>query len=133
MSDLLSASSLLMAIAAILFSLWYADIAKALEVKPGKYSVDNVASRQYVGGVIFSKAVPVATMAGLVAIIFIPDAIKIFVDSLEVYKQNGLKILWTEYNAVKTAYCYVSLLSAVLAIYMFRLVGNLISLYSKLK
>lgn len=133
MSDLLSASSLLMAIAAILFSLWYADIAKALEIVPKKYSEDNVIGRQHVGNVIFSKAVPVALMAGLVAAIFLPDAIKIALDSYRMYCDNGLEILFSNYNAVRTAYCYVSLVSAVLAGYMFVLVGKLINLHKILK
>ncbi|MGP1171262.1 hypothetical protein, partial [Serratia sp. CY39337] len=60
MSDLLSASSLLMAISAILFSLWYGDISKSLEISPKSHGEDNVAAKKSVTTTIFSKALPVA-------------------------------------------------------------------------
>lgn len=133
MSDLLSASSLLMAIAAILFSLWYADIAKALEIVPKKFKEDNVADYHDVKNVIYAKAVPVAVMAGLVAVIFLPDAITITIESIKIYRKGGLQSIVSGYNAVKTAYCYVSLLSAILAVYMFILVKKLCALCAELK
>lgn len=124
MSDLLSASSLLMAIAAILFSLWYAEIAKALEIKPKTHSEDNVAARIYVKNVFFSKALPVSIMAVSVSLIFIPDAIKLIKESLVIYQVYGFDAIeW--YDAVKTAYCFVSLLSTVLALYMCKLAISL--------
>lgn len=131
MSDLLSASSLLMAIAAILFSLWYSEIAKALEVVPKQHSVDNVASRVSVSAVLFSKALPVAVMALAVAAIFLPDALKLAKESFKVFKELGLDAL-EKYDAVRTAYCFVTVLSIVLAIYMWVLVAKLLSLRKRL-
>lgn len=124
MSDLLSASSLLMAIAAILFSLWYPEITKALEVVPKTFSEDNVASRASVSAVLFSKAMPVAIMALAVAMIFLPDAIKLAQESFRAFRELGLGTL-EKYDAVRTAYCFVSVLAIVLAIYMWVLVAKL--------
>jgi hypothetical protein len=128
MSDLLSASSLLMAIAAILFSLWYADIAKALEISPRPYQEDNIGNLQTIKRVLYSKAVPVAIMATLVAIIFIPDAIRLCIDSWKLNQKSSWKEFFAAYDAVRTAYCYVSFLSLALAIYMGNLVLKLVTL-----
>lgn len=130
MSDLLSASSLLMAIAAILFSLWYADISKALEVEPKNYSEDNVAAKKTVTAILISKALPVAIMALSVALIFLPDAIKITNDSFLIY--TSVDYALQQYDAVRTAYCFVTMLSAVLSFYMWVLVWKLISLRKRL-
>ncbi|WP_150587227.1 hypothetical protein [Pandoraea communis] len=131
MSDLLSASSLLIAIAAILFSLWYTEIAKALEITPKTHREDNVAAHATVSGVLFSKALPVAVMALSVAAIFLPDAVKLAKDSLNAYQESGIAAL-ENYDAVKTAYCFVTILSVVLAVYMWALVKKLWSLRKRL-
>ncbi|ELK6657404.1 MULTISPECIES: hypothetical protein [Citrobacter] len=131
MSDLLSASSLLMAIAAILFSLWYSEITKALDIIPKRYKEDNVAARATVSGVLLSKALPVALMALIIAAIFLPDTINLIGESLNtLYELGGGAI--KRYNAVKTAYCFVSLLSLTLALYMWVLVVKLFMLRKKL-
>lgn len=130
MSDLLSASSLLMAIAAILFSLWYAEISKALNIKPNKHKEDNIGNLQEIKGVIFSKSIPVTLMSTSVALIFLPDSIKLTLESITLYKNSDLK---STYDAVKTAYCFVSLLSLALAIYMIALTKKLMRLKKKLE
>jgi hypothetical protein len=130
MSDLLSASSLLMAISAILFSLWYGDISKSLEISPKIYSEDNVEAKQLVTTTIFSKALPVAIMALSVALIFLPDAIEITKESFLIYSSNVDEPY--SYDAVRTAYCFVTILSIALAIYMWVLVWELCSLRRRL-
>ncbi|WP_143543323.1 hypothetical protein [Salinicola salarius] len=130
MSDLLSASSLLMAIAAILFSLWYGDISKALEISPKPHREDNVAAKNSVSNAIFSKALPVAIMALSLALIFLPDAIRIAKDSISIYFSSERDLF--RYDAVRTAYCFVTILSAVLAGYMWFLVWKLFVLRKEL-
>lgn len=130
MSDLLSASSLLMAIAAILFSLWYPEIAKALEITPKTHREDNVAAHAAVTSVLISKALPVAMMALAVACIFLPDALKLANESLFAYQDFDLALV--KYDAVKTAYCFVTVMSVVLACYMWVLVAKLWSLRKRM-
>ncbi|MBL0578197.1 hypothetical protein JD491_11335 [Aeromonas caviae] len=130
MSDLLSASSLLMAIAAILFSLWYSDISKALEIQPKPHREDNVAAKESVRTVIFSKALPVSLMAISIAAIFLPDAFKIAKESYEIYNTYDVKLI--KYNAVKTAYCFVSILSSLLSFYTISLLWKLCKLLKSL-
>lgn len=128
MSDLLSASSLLMAIAAILFSLWYAEISKTLEISPKAYKEDNVKNVAIVQGILYSKALPVAIMALMVSCIFLPDALKLILESKRLLKENGFSLYFKNYDAVRTAYCFVSLLSTILAFYMMNLVMKLYTL-----
>lgn len=127
MSDLLSASSLLLAIAAILFSLWYPDIIKALDEQDTGFAENNVGPRSRVTGVILSKALPVAIVSVSVALIFLPDAIKITLESIAIYQKNGYSII-ENYDAVRTAYCFVTVLSVFLTIYMWVLVVKLVIL-----
>ena len=103
-----------MAIAAILFSLWYSEISKALDIAPKRYSEDNIASRQTVTAVLLSKAIPVAIMALTIALIFLPDALTLARESYLGYAQNGFSA-FEKYDAVRTAYCFVTVLSGVLA------------------
>lgn len=132
MGDLLSASSLLMAIAAILFSLWYAEIAKALEIVPKEYSEDNIQNLRMVKSIMYAKAIPVTIMAGLVSAIFLPDAIKLFLESLAIHRKAIGGSFFKNYDAVRTAYCFVSLLSMILAFYMAHLVVKLSGLKRRL-
>lgn len=113
-----------MAVAAILFSLWFAEISKALEIVPKKHSVDNVASRGIVSTVLFSKALPVAIMSFSVAAIFLPDALRLAKEALKTVNKVGFDSL-ERYDAVRTAYCFVTFLSVVLALYMSALVWKL--------
>lgn len=119
-----------MAISAILFSLWYGDISKSIEISPKSHSEDNVAAKQLVTTTILTKALPVAIMTLSVALIFLPDAIKIIKESFLIYssRENALY----RYDAVQTAYCFVTILSIALAGYMFVLVFKLFLLRRKL-
>lgn len=119
-----------MAIAAILFSLWYSDISKALEIQPKPHREDNVAAKESVRTVIFSKAFPVSLMAISIAAIFLPDAFKIAKESYEIYNTYDVKLI--KYNAVKTAYCFVSILSSLLSFYTISLLWKLYKLLKSL-
>ena len=131
MGDLLSASSQLMAIATILFSLCYSEIVKALKIEPKSYNADNEDSRRTVTAVLFSKAIPVSMMALVVALIFLPVALQIAKESYWAYIQNGLTA-FKNYDTVRTAYCFVTVLSGLLAGYMGVLVVQLLVLRKRL-
>ncbi len=120
-----------MAIAAILFSLWYEEIAKILKIIPKPHKVDNAGTLLLVNSVLISKAIPVAIMTTAVTMIFAPDAWKIVAESFKCYISWGFKSI-SDYDAVRTAFCFVTLLSAILAIYMWSLVRELWKLKAKL-
>jgi hypothetical protein len=129
MGNLLSASSLLMAIAAIIFSLWYKDITDALALKTilKRYREDNIQSKKVLIEVLYTKALPITIISIIEALIFLPDTIKLIYESLTYYQYV------TQYDAVGTAYCFVSLLSIILAFYTTTLVFRLIKLIRKVQ
>ena len=120
-----------MAIAAILFSLWYTEIAKALETQVKKHREDNVGARRIVTAVLFAKALPVAVMSLAVALIFSPDAWRLVVESWRAFQTDGLAA-FQRYDAVRTSYCFVTLFSIVLALYMWVLAFHLWTLRRQL-
>jgi hypothetical protein len=132
MNDLISASSLLIAIAAMLFSLWYVEITKALEIVPKAYKEDNVAAYKTVSGVLHAKAMPVAVMATAVALIFFPDTARLIKESLRAYQESSIAA-FERYDAVKTAYCFVTIFAMALAAYMWLLVAKLCLLRRRLR
>lgn len=121
-----------MAVIAILYSLWYPELTKALEIEPKKYKEDNVASCVIVKQVFFGKAIPLSLMALSVAMIFFPDAIKIFTASAVYYAEGGTVGI-SNYDAVKTAYCFVFLFSFILAAYILKITVQMGFLWKKLR
>ena len=115
MGDLLSASSLLMAVTAILFSLWFSPISDSLEIQPKKNSVDNRANYRKTTITFISKAIPITIISTAVSAIFIPDAINIIEDSILGVLQG--KYTTEDYSAVHAAYCLVTTISCLITIY----------------
>jgi hypothetical protein len=70
-------------------------------------------------------------MALAVALIFLPDALMLVRESYLGYVQNGLAT-FEKYDAARTAYCFVNVLSWVLAGYMSKLVVQLFFLRKRL-
>ena len=132
MSDLLSAASLLMAVIAILYSLWYPELTKVLEIKPAKYKDDNVGPMKQVQRVLLAKALPLSLMALIVALVFLPDAIKICVEAYNGCATKGCAAI-KSYDAVRTAYVLVFTFSLVLAFYVFTLSFKIWQLWRDLK
>jgi len=130
MSDLLSAASLLMAVTAILYSLWYVELTSALGI-PVERKEDNVRNRRKTLRLLLSKALPLACIAVATSLIFLPDAIRIgaqtFQGSLARTAQYG------GYSAVNTAYCVVVIISILLSVYTLDLAIRLLRLWLRLR
>ncbi len=132
MSDLLSAASLLMAVIAIIYSLWYPELTEQLNISPKPHREDNVAACQSVKMYLISKAIPLSILASLIALTFLPDAVKIALEAISIYKIYGAESI-NFYNAVKMAYFLVSVVSVALAFYIIVLLVKLFSLWRSLR
>ncbi|WP_421315098.1 hypothetical protein [Aeromonas veronii] len=132
MSDLLSASSLLMATVTILFSLWYGEIISILNKPKSKHSVDNAGLLKEVKRVLFSKAILLVMMSFSVSLTFAPNAWVILSKSWEIFKKQGFPTLET-YNAVNTAFSLVFFICVGLTIYTLVLSYKLVSKSQELK
>ena len=77
MGDLLSASSLLLAVTGILYGFWYDDLAKAKGTEVPHHSANCTAPRLAVSRILWSKALPLMVSSCLLALVFLPDAAKL--------------------------------------------------------
>ncbi len=132
MSDLLSAASLLMAVTAIIYSLWYPELTERLNISPKPHKEDNAAACQSVKTTLINKATPLSILALLIALTFLPDAIKIAHEAITTYQSHGAASI-NLYNAVKMAYFLVSIVSIALAFYITALSVKLFSLWKRLR
>lgn len=132
MSDLLSAASLLMTVIAILYSLWYPELTKILEIKPSQYKEDNIGPMRQVLRVLLGKALPLSVMALIVAFVFLPDAVKICIEGYTEFKIKGCNA-FINYDAVRTAYVLVFTFSIVLALYVVTVSWKVLQLWRELR
>jgi hypothetical protein len=108
MSEILSAASLLMTVATILFSIWHREILEALEFDVQDYEKTNRNNRRKVQRVLRFKAGPLALMATATVLAFVPDWLSIVFHSAKNYYFNGFHGL-ANYSSVHTALCLVIL------------------------
>ncbi|WP_419173417.1 hypothetical protein [Halobacteriovorax sp.] len=132
MSDLLSASSLLMATITILFSLWYGEIVSVLDKPKEKHNADNVGLLKEVKSVLFSKAILLVLMSLSVTLIFAPNALMIMVESFDLLKKQGLPTFET-YSAVNTAFSLVFFICLGITVYTLVLLFQLVARWKELK
>jgi hypothetical protein len=131
MSDLLSAASLLLAVLAVLFGVWYPEITHALETPIPKHPPDGVQAYTNVRAVLYSRAVPLTACAFVLTLVFVPDAIRIVYAAIANFQSRGLAAL-SDYSAVSMAFCLVVCLALILAVYLAHFTRRLISLQKKL-
>ncbi|MER0327524.1 hypothetical protein [Vibrio vulnificus] len=124
MSDLISASSLLMAVVAVLFSLWYGELNRLIQAKVAKYADDNKALKAEISNALLSKSLPLAIISVLVPLTFAPIVWSFLVESWQLFNSHGLPTLET-YDAAKTAFCLVFWVTVGLAIYSVALLVKL--------
>ena len=117
MSDLLSAASLLLAVIGVLYGLWYPEIIDALDIKVPAFSEDRAKPFRQVSSILYGRAIPLAIAALGVSLIFLPNAIEIILSSVQNILNKGINAI-PDYDAVKTSFCFVVLLSGAIAIHI---------------
>jgi hypothetical protein len=131
--DLLSAASLLLAVVAVLFGLWYPAVANSLEIESNMPLTweDGRRPRERLHDVKVTRAIPLAAAAGIVALIFLPESIRIVARSVLDFFRHGV-FAFGDYDAVATSLVVVVVFGAVLAIYLLALVIRLSALERRL-
>jgi hypothetical protein len=129
--DILSASSLLLATIGILYGFWYNDLANAKDTKIPDHAANCTAPRIKVSRIVWTRALPLAAASALLAVVFLPDAIKLIAASCLAYAEHGFS--FARYDAVHTAFCVVVGFKVVLAIHLLILFLQLYSLRRQLR
>lgn len=130
MGDILSASSLLLAIIGILYGFWYNDLANAKDTQVPEHAANCTAPRIRVSRIVWTRALPLAVSSALLAAVFLPEAIKLVVASSRAYAEDGFS--FKSYDAVRTAFCVVVGFKIILATHLMMLFLKLNSLRRKL-
>jgi hypothetical protein len=128
MSDKLSAASLLLAIVAVLYGMWYPQLTQALDTKVPPHEPDRRKPQREVRELCNQRAIPLTSAAIGVALVFLPDAVAIVAESAGVLRSEGLQL--RTYDSVATAFVLVELVSIYFA---FHFTGVLIKFRSLLK
>jgi len=131
--DVLGAASLLLAILAVLYSLWYGDIGAALRVEIPTHREDAGPQLRQVAEAIRTRAAPLACAALGLFLIFLPEAIRLTVRWFRHAAHNGLWHAIKSYDPVELSIVAVVLLLGFLAAYTVWLTAELLTLRRKLR
>jgi len=130
MSDAISAASLLMAVVAILYGAWYQEINHATQVRVELH--DNHTPLGIVEAALFRRCLPLAAMAGVVVLVFLPPTVGIAWHALGIVQTHGFAG-YALYDPVRTAFCLVVVVGAAIAWHLGRMTAVLIKLRRRLK
>lgn len=114
MSDLLSASSLLLAILTTLFGTYYTAINEVLSLEPNNHKEDDKSNFEIATTVLKTKLIPLLLASISISLIFIPQSVKIILDSIKHYKELGGENL--SYDTIATSYIAVTIFMIALTI-----------------
>lgn len=114
MSEVLTAITLLMTVAMILYGLWHKEMVRACQIEVKSYLVDNKANRLYVWQMYVSQALPLTLLTAITALIFTPEVLHILADAFGAFQRHGLLAV-RQYSSVNTAFILVQLAVAWLA------------------
>lgn len=128
MADLLSSASLLVAIIAVLYGLWYPDIAKGINIEAGDYRDDDSISA--VKDVMFRKSLTLVISAVGLAVVYLKDTMRIVWASLSL-QPTVLERLYN-YDAVSTAFVFIEFIWIYVSFQLIRDLVNLKNKYTEL-
>jgi ABC-type microcin C transport system permease subunit YejB len=125
-SDKLSAASLLLTAVAIIYSLWYPEISRALKIAPKPHKPDNRTDFKEVGQILITRSLPLFLISIALVAIFAPDSVQIIRLTLQTLASAELRAR-SRYDAVTACFLAVSsltlLFTAHLAVLSIRLAG----------
>jgi hypothetical protein len=114
-SDLLSADSLLLAVLAVLYGVWYSEIDAELRKAPRPLPAMNKGDYEQMTTVFLRRAVPLAMASTVTAAVFLPDAVKLAIPVIDRVLDGHLP---RAYNAVSTSFFVTTAATVILAIHL---------------
>jgi len=131
MNDLLSASSLFLAVIGLLYSSWYNEIKNAENLIPEKHKDDRKKSTNIVSTTYHNRALPLALATSILTLILLPDLIKIIIEAVNRIISYGFKS-FINYNAVKLMYFAISITTIGLAFHTINLTRKIRSRWKEM-
>jgi hypothetical protein len=107
-ADILAAASLLLAIVAAFFSLWYPEIRAALGLKVSDQFDDRGPERKQTREALRRRALPLAVASVLLAAVFLPEGLHIVIHWFRVAVDRGLWHAITAYDPVSLSLVVVA-------------------------
>jgi hypothetical protein len=124
--DVLAAASLLLAIVAVLYSLWYSEIAATLDLEVPRHLEDAGPARRRTAEVLKTRALPLALSTLVLMLVFLPEAIHIVLHwSRGAYRRGVLHAI-RQYDPVSLALVLVVIAIGALAAYTLWLARRLV-------
>ena len=111
MSDLLSASSILLGILTALYGMFYPSINEILEMKPNTHPIDDTSNFKKALIVRKTKIFPLLIASLLLTLVFVPDACIIIKQCLTIAAEYGVSL--ELYDTIKTTYIVIALFMIV--------------------
>jgi hypothetical protein len=118
MSDILSATSLILTIITVLYGLWYEEINNAINIKSASHKDDNKQAIEQVEKTLIYKAIPLFIACLMLTCIMIVEVIPIIYDSV-VFTVKYKFSCFRYYDSVKMIYFIVFLFSLAILVYTF--------------
>ncbi len=131
MNDLLSASSLFLAVIGLLYSSWYNEIKKTIDLIPEEHLEDRKKSIKTASTVYHTRALPLALATSILTLILLPDFIKILIEAIDSLISIGLKS-YKNYNAVKLMYFAIFITTLGLSCHTINLSRKIYSKWKKM-
>ena len=114
-SNVLSASSLLLAIVAALYSLWYPEICRARDIEVKEHRLDREPEIKIVKAAFWTRAVPLSAAVIVLLVIFLPATLSIIINSARAFAESPARSI-KQYNMVEAAFVTVWLFEIFLAV-----------------
>jgi hypothetical protein len=130
-SDKLSAASLLLTAVAIIYSLWYPEISRALKIVPKQHKPDNRADFNEVGRIIGTRCLPLFLISIALVAIFGPDSIWIVQRTSQILTNTELRSN-SYYDAVTACFVAVTGLMFLFTLHLGILTSKLVGLRRRL-
>jgi len=124
MGDLLASASLLLTLIALLYSLWYPEITKALEIEVKKHAADRLKDHQGAHSVYVSRALPLSLAGVALTVAFTPNLIGIAVASGKNVLTAGWKSL-LDYDVASTSLVLVIVGSGLFSLHLISITNKL--------
>lgn len=127
--DVIATASLLLAVVAVLFSLWYAEIEKAIGVAEPEHKGAKRARRNEIKPALY-KALPLSVVATAIAAVFLPRAVDIAYASAGLFSKGWGA--W-RYDDLKMAFLLTEGILVLLACYCVRRAWRLCEKWYRLR